>query len=511
MPTPRYKPLSAMDTSFLLMEDGNVHQHGMGTSIFELGPLKKPAGGIDFDLVKRFVASVLHLLPRYRQKLAWVPIQNRPVWIDDPDFNLDYHIRHTALPRPGHDGQLKQLAARIGAIQLDRARPLWEMWVVEGLQDDRFALISKTHHCMVDGVSGLDISQVLLSRTPDYEMREAPRYVPHAAPSGWDLLRAAVVDRARLPVHVVRGLQHFRRTTDNVRDELLVRARAFGELFTSSAQPAEATPLNGPLGPHRRYDWLDLSLGHVRAISKVFNCTVNDVILATVTGAVRDFLIAHRVHPEDLDLRAAVPVSTRGDAERGELGNRVSSWLVHLPVGEASVRRRVETIRKATEELKASRQVLAVEMMMGIAEWTPSVLLALGMRAAGGAANIYVTNMPGPQFPLYLLGAKLLKMYPQAPLLQNLGLCVAIISYNGNMFWGFHADYELVPDLRQFVDMIDTSFRALAGAAGVNLDRPATEVRALRADSGAGRPTPKLGRAVPRKASLRAKQRKSAV
>lgn len=487
-----YDRLSAQDFSFLVAETSTIHMHVAATQIFEAGPLRTADGGIDIDAVKRAIESVLHRLPRYRQRLEWIPIENHPVWVDDREFHLDYHIRHTSLPRPGSSEQLKRLSARIMAQELDRSRPLWETWVVEGLKGDRFALITKIHHCVIDGSAGVDLAQILLSPYPEYEVGEVARWVPRSVPSGWTLLRDSVWRYVGLPLQAVRGFRELRAHTENLSGELLVRARAITELLGWAVRPASETPLNGRLGPHRRLDWLPMRLAEFKAVSKALGCPVNDLVLATVTGAVRDFLMYRRVHPGEIDFRVSAPVSVRRDEERGRMGNRVSSWIVRLPIDEPDPRRRLEAIHAVTGELKASKQALGVEMMMALAEWTPNVLISLGARAASGPINMIVTNVPGPQFPLYMLGAKLLELYPQVPLLENTGLGVALFSYDGKLCWGFNADYDLLPDLRVFVGCIEASFHELARAAGVEIEpsreRGMAEVVGIRAAGKGARP-----------------------
>jgi WS/DGAT/MGAT family acyltransferase len=303
------------------------------------------------------------------------------------------------------------------------------------------------------------------------------------------MLRDSLVRRVRLPLEIIRGARTFRRETEDLKGELLLRARAIGDMIGYTAVPAQETPLNGPIGPHRRLDWLSMPLAHFKMLSKALDCTVNDVVLATVSGAVRDYMLSRRVHPEDIEFRASAPVSVRRPEERGRLGNRVSSWIVELPIGEANARKRLETVKKATKDLKTSQQALGVEMMMAVMEWTPTMLMSLGMRASGTATNMIVTNIPGPQQPLYLLGARLLSIYPVAPLLENTGLSIGLVSLAGKVCWGFNADYELVPDLRNFAKMIERSFQDLAHAAGVDLaaaprEITAREVLQLRSSNG---------------------------
>jgi len=475
-----YERLSAQDNSFLFLEQPNVYMHVAATAIYEAGPLATADGGIDIAKFKRGTEAVLHLIPRYRQKLKWIPYVKQPVWVDDPHFDLDYHIRHTALPRPGTDAQLKKLAARIMAQQLDRTKPLWEFWVVEGLSGGRFGLISKVHHCMVDGSSGVDLATVLMSLTPGYEEREAHQFVPRPEPSAGELLRDEVVRRAGMPLTAVRGFLNFRKQTEDLRAEIGKRMHALGELAGYAMSSATPTPLNGKLGPHRRFDWLAMELDEVKDVRRAYGCTVNDLVLATVAGAVRKYLHYRRVEADEVDFRVSAPVSVRRDDERGKMGNRVSSWIVRLPISEEDPEKRLESIHQVTDGLKKSQQALGVEMLMAAAEWAPAQLLSLGAQASSGPINMIVTNVPGPQVPLYMLGCRLLQMFPQVPLLDGTGLGVALFSYDGRIFWGFNADPGLVPDVREFVGMVRASFDELRDRAGV----PAPEADA--AGSGAG-------------------------
>jgi len=464
-----YERLSAQDNSFLLFETPKVHMHVSATQIYEVGPLATPDGGVDFEAIKRGVASLLHRIPRYRQRLHFIPFADHAVWVDDRHFEIDYHLRHTSLPRPGSDAQLKALSARVMAQPLDRARPLWEMWVVEGLDRGRFAVITKIHHCMIDGSSGVDLAHIQLSPTPETEMAEPQRYIPRPAPSRLTLWRDEVVRRATLPLQALRGFQAFAAQTDDLRHDVATRFRAVGHLLGWAVSPPSKTPLNGPIGPHRLFDWHRTPLRQVKAVRRALGCSVNDVVLTVVTGAVREFMLQRQVRPEGIDFRVSAPVSVRSEKEKGELGNRVSSWIVPLPIGLADPLEQLEQLNEITRELKESHEALGIEMMMAIADWTPSSLMSLGAQAVSGPINSIVTNVPGPQLPLYMQGARLLAMYPQVPLLQNIGLGIALMSYDGQMFWGFNADYNLVPDLADFVSLIDSSFARLAESAGVSL------------------------------------------
>lgn len=463
--------LSAQDNTFLLGETATNPMHVGATLIYEAGRLRTREGGIDVDSIRRSAEGLLHQIPRCRQKLRWSPLLRDPVWVDDRQFNLDYHIRHTSLPRPGSIEQLRQLSARIMEQQLDRARPLWELWVVEGLAGDRFAVISKVHHCMIDGMAGVDLATILLSTDPNAGISEPTRYVPRPGPSTAELLQHEVSHRVNLPFRALRDLQSLRSETDDVREELSARGRAVLRLL-GWLRPTSETPVNGDNSPHRRLDWLTTPLADVKQLRKAAGCSVNDVILTVVSGAIRDYLIHRNADPARIEFRASAPVSVRRDEDQGQLGNRVSSWIIRLPIEQSDPLKRFEAVHEVTRELKDSRQSLGVEMLMQVAEWTPPVLLSLGAQAASGPINTIVTNVPGPQIPLYMLGSKVVGMFPFVPLLQGMGLGIALFSYNGEMFWGFNADYDLVPDLAHFVRSVETSFVEFADALGVKIELP---------------------------------------
>jgi WS/DGAT/MGAT family acyltransferase len=476
-----YERLSAQDNSFLMMESPRTHMHVASTLIYEAGPLRTAEGGIDFERIKRATEGYLHRIPRYRQKLHFIPLEGGAVWVDDRHFSLDYHVRHAALPRPGSDAQLKKLASRIMAMPLDRARPLWETWIVEGLEGDRFAVITKIHHCMIDGSSGVDVAQIMMTTTPNRDIPEVPRYLPRPAPSNTELLRDELLRRASLPAKAIRGVREFVAQAEDVRQELRARLGILATML-GMASNADETPLNGVNGPHRSFDWLTVDLADMKAIRRGLECTINDVVLTVVTGAVRAYLQQRAVNPAQLEFRVSAPVSVRTEAERGALGNRVSSWILTLPIGEEDPRDQLRAIHETTQDLKDSRQALGVEMMMQVAEWTPSILLSLGSQAINGPINTIVTNVPGPQFPLYLQGAELQGIYPQVPLLGGLGLGVALMSYNGRVCWGFNADPDIVPYVADFTQLVVESLRRVADAAGVEL-----QSAALRSDA-AGEP-----------------------
>ncbi len=471
-----YDRLSAQDHAFLLLERPGLTMHVAATQVFELGPLATPLGGVDFERIRAHVGAVLHRIPRYRQKLAWIPLENRPVWVDDDAFDLSYHVRHTALPRPGAEAQLKRLTGRVTAQPLDRERPLWELWVVEGLAGQRFALISKIHHCMIDGMSGVDLSQILQS--PDRnatEIPEAPRFHPRPAPSARELLVDAARWRLGTPLRALRSLRALRDESSSLREEIETRLRALRVLYGENAERVSPTPVNGENGPHRACDWWRLPLAEVKELRRALGATLNDVVLTLATGAFRDYLRRRGADPNRLDFRIQAPVSMRGDDERGTLGNRISAWTVRLPIDVDDPREQLARILETTRRLKESRQALAVETMMSVMEAVPSRLFSLAARAMQGTVNSIVTNVPGPQFPLYLLGAELRALYPQVPLLAGVGIGIALISYNGSLCWGINADTARVSDVGEFTRALRAATERLAAVAHVKLSPPSAD------------------------------------
>ncbi len=466
-----YDRLSAMDNTFLLSETPTTPMHVSAIQVFEPGPLRTAGGGIDIDRIRAAYASALHRIPRYRQKLIWIPIEDRPVWVDDSDFHLDYHVRHVSLPRPGTEEALRRVASRIIAGHLDRHRPLWEMWVVEGLEHERFAIISKTHHCMLDGSAGVELTHTLLSPSPETDVPPAVPWTPRPVPTPAELLRDEAWRYASLPFRALRSLRNYQGEVKDVAHEVQTRVQALRDFFGTATSPSSDTPINGPLSQNRRFDWLATSLADVKAVRRQLSCTVNDVVLATVTGACRSYLLERGVALDELVFRASVPVSLRAEDDHSRAGNRVSSWFLDLPVAEPDPLAQVHAIRQETARLKESRQAMGMEMLMAAAELAPSGMLALGTGFASDPVNLIVTNIPGPQVPLYMLGSRMLAMIPEVPLLQDIGLGIALMSYDGGIFWGFTGDYDLIPDLDRFVTLVERSFAELAEAAGVEIAR----------------------------------------
>jgi diacylglycerol O-acyltransferase len=498
MPRYAYERLTALDNSFLLLEKPNSYMHVASTFIFDVGPLRRPEGGVDMEAVRSATEGLLPRIPRYRQKLKYIPLERHPVWVDDDRFNLDYHLRHTALPKPGSIAQLKALSARIMQQHLDRSRPLWEMWIVEGLEGDRFALISKVHHCMIDGVSGVDLMNAQLKTTPDREIPDLLPYFPRPAPSGLELLRHELLRRAALPLSAFRDVRDFVREAEDARVEIAVRLRALAETLGTTLRRASDTPLNRPIGPHRRFDWMSMEVAEIKDVRRGLGGSLNDVVLTVVTGAVRRFLERRGVSPRGLDFRVMAPVSVRSEGQRGQLGNRVSAWMIDLPVSLPDPRQQLERIAARTRELKESKQAVGADVLTAAADWTPSTLLALGARNATRLLpfNMVVTNVPGPQVPMYLLGARMTEAYPHVPLTDRLGLGIALLSYDGRIGWGFNADYDVVPDLASFVGDVKASFHELREAAApivLRGEAAAAKPAAPRAPKANGRARPDAG------------------
>jgi WS/DGAT/MGAT family acyltransferase len=382
MPDPSYHRLTMLDNSFLAMEGSSTHMHVASAILFDAGPVTRPEGGIDADRILEYVRSRLHLIPRYRQRLARIPVEGHPVWVDDDHFNIHYHVRHTSLPYPGSERQLKRMAARIMSQQLDRAKPLWEMWVVEGLDHGkRFALIGKTHHCMIDGISGADLISVLLQLSPEKDFDEAAAWTPRPAPGRLELLRDAITRRVVAPFSILRACR-----TPALAGGALAGIRenvaALGETLSAQWRPAPRTPLNRPIGPHRRFDWLAMDIADLKEVKDRLGGSLNDVVLATVAGALGRFLARRGVDVDRLEVRAFVPVSVRSASERGRLGNRVAAWMVPLPIAERDPWKRLARVSETTARLKRSRQALGAEFLSAVSERSGSTLLSLALQLA---------------------------------------------------------------------------------------------------------------------------------
>lgn len=469
--------LSATDTSFLLQEDRGAQMHIGGVSVFE-GPAP------EHEELREHISERLGLVPRFRQKLASAPVAlTRPWWVDDPEFNLDYHLRRTALPAPGDGEQLKALVSRIFSQRLDRGKPLWEMWIAEGLEGNRFALIIKTHHALVDGISGVDLASVIMDTAPE-PVPVAGAVVPferHPAPSRAELLVRTAAETVRtqmsLAQYAAGTLLYPQRVTRTVGKVASAVASTGWELLT----PAPSVPLNGPVGPHRRYDFRDLGFEEIHQIKQGYEATINDVVLALATGALRRWLIARGVQTDGLELRALVPVNLRSDQERGLLGNRVALLRAALPVYAEEPQQQLLLVRDQMRELKRSRQLMAAQTIVGMSDFAPPTLLAQASRLNFSTRlfNLIITNVPGPQIPLYLLGRQLQTIGPIAFLPRSHALSIAVFSYKGLMTFGLLGDYDRMYDLELVGDGIEESLSKLRQAPSPKVDghRPRVPVR----------------------------------
>ncbi len=455
--------LTSTDASFLHQEGSASHMHIGAVMLFE-GPPPKFADYLDH------VRGRLHLVPRYRQKLATPPLETgRPLWIDDATFNLEYHVRHAALPSPGTEEQLLQLTARVASQQLDRSRPLWESWLVEGLADDRFALIFKTHHSLVDGVSGVDLATVLFDLNPEPEplVADLEPWTPRIEPSAAELilagLKGVVTMSAEMLARAISAATKPATSFGVMRDA----AEGIGEIVWAGLNPAPETPLNVEIGPHRRYSVVRQELSEYKEVKDALGGTVNDVVLTVVSGALARWLRSRGIRTEGLEMRALVPVSVRTKDERGSLGNRLTVMRGPLPVYIRDPVARLRFVRQAMNGLKDSKQAVGAATLAAVNNLAPPTLLAQASRLNFSTRlfNLLVTNIPGPQLPLYVLGRQLEDLFPIAFLPSNHALAIAIMSYDGGIDYGLLGDYDALPDIDVIADGIRDTLDELLEAA----------------------------------------------
>jgi diacylglycerol O-acyltransferase / wax synthase len=433
--------MSPQDASFLHIEGPNTPMHIGGVSIFE-GPPPP------FDRLEEMVASKLDAVPRYRQKVRFVPLAlGRPVWVDDPYFNLGYHLRHSALPAPGTEEVLRRTAARIFAQHLDRRRPLWEIWMLEGVSENRWALLSKVHHSMVDGVSSTDLMTVMFG---DSSPPPGQGWQPAPEPTGAELVLRSLTRQAVNPAEQLRVLRSAARRPRTSLEQAQALVRGIGSA-AGLLRPLGSSSLTGSIGPHRTWSTAYVHLTDVKAIRTALGGTVNDVVLTIVTGGLRDLLQTRGENVEGRGVRALVPVSVRAPGERGVYNNQVSAMLPTLPVGTEDPVKRLQSVRAQMDRLKQSGQAVAGEVLTSLSGFAPPLLLALGGRLAARSPNLGVqtgvTNVPGPQQPLQTLGRRLLESFPFVPLIGNVRISIAIFSYNGGLYFGVTADYDSSSDI----------------------------------------------------------------
>ena len=441
--------MSPVDSSFLHVENDTTPMHIGAVSIF--GGPPPP-----FDDLRAMVASKLGLVPRYRQKVRSVPLAvGPPVWVDDPHFSLDYHLRHTAIPKPGGDEQLRQMAARIFSQHLDRDKPLWELWAVEGLQGKRWALLSKVHHCMVDGVAATDLMSVMFS--DDSGGIDSGEWSPAPEPTPAEVLVRTLARR----ISPAGQLESLRRMAGAPRETL----RTIAEMARATAaaspkmRPVAASSLTGPIGPHRRWSWADARLSDVKTIRSELGGTVNDVVLTLITNGFRELLDERGEHvPEDRVVCTMVPVSVRTKGEKGVYDNRVSAVFASLPVGLTDPVQRLHSIRAEMDGIKESKQAVAGVVLTSMSGFAPPLLLALGSRLVTLSPRLNMhtatTNVPGPQQPVQTLGRQMLQSFPFVPVVGSIRIVVAIFSYNGGLYFGVTGDYDGAPDIDALTDGI---------------------------------------------------------
>jgi diacylglycerol O-acyltransferase / wax synthase len=457
----RFERLKVLDELFLHLEGPDTHMHVGAVAVLQGPP---PA----HEELLEMVASRLHLVPRFRQKLALIPFgAGRPVWVDDAHFTIEYHVRHSALPPPGSDEELRRLVARIMSQQLDRSKPLWEIWFAEGLTGNRFALISKAHHCIVDGVAGVDLMSVIFDVGPEPVRVEAETWTPRPEPAPDELLRDALAELMTSPAEIARSVQSVMMDPGALPNKLVAAGRALSA-FVGESFSAPPSSLNRPVGPHRRFETVLADLAELKAVKNALGGTVNDVVLTAVAAGLRTLLEGRGESVDGLELRVMVPVSLRPDGERGALGNRVAAMWAALPIHEADPVARYELVRAAMRNLKSSGQTVGAQLLTKLGEYAPPTVLAQAARliARQRAFNVVVTNVPGPQFPLYTLGREMLEVYPVVPLSNNTSLGIALFSYNGAVCFGLLGDYDVASDLAVLAGGLEKSIAELRHAAG---------------------------------------------
>jgi diacylglycerol O-acyltransferase / wax synthase len=472
--------LSGLDTSFLHLERSGAHMHVASVSIFE-------GEAPTHQEFRDHIASRLHLVPRFRQKLRFVPLgQSRPVWVDDPHLNIDYHVRQTALPAPGSDEQLRNLAARVFSQQLDRSKPLWELWLVEGLTDERFAIVGKSHHALVDGVSGVDITTVLFDLDAEPQGAEkAPPWLAAPEPTDAQLLTEALKERMTSPKEIYRGVRAAFRGPRQVLEGLGATSK-----MVAAGVSAPSSVFNVEIGPHRRFQMVQANLDDLKRVKDAHGGTVNDVILSIVAGGIGKYMRARGHDTDGLELRAMVPVSVRADEEHGALGNRISAMFAPLPVWCEDPVERLHVVTREMGDLKSSGQAVGAEILTKLTDFAPGTIAtqAARLQPAQRFFNLVVTNVPGPQFPLYVLGRRMESFFPMVPLARRQALCVGIMSYNGQVNIGLVGDYDAMADLDSFAldleattqEVIKTAPKA---AAKTGTKKKATKKKAKAAAS----------------------------
>jgi WS/DGAT/MGAT family acyltransferase len=470
--------LSGLDSSFLHMERAGAHMHVASVILFEGAPPSH-------EEFRDHIEARLHLVPRFRQKLRFIPFhQGRPVWVDDPHLNLDYHVRQTALPAPGSEEQLRNLAARIFSQQLDRTKPLWELWLVEGLEGDRFAIVGKSHHALVDGISGVDITTVLFDAEPEPAAPPVrpPKWAPRPEPTDFKLLTEALQERLTSPREMVRGVRAALRGPRQVLEGISAAGKV---LEVGMAAPS--TPFNVEIGPHRRIAFVRADLDDLKRVKNEHGGTVNDVVLSVVAGALGGYLRARGYDTDGLEVRAMVPVSVRAEEERGALGNRISAMMAPLPVWCEDPVERLRIVTETMGDLKGSGQAVGAEILTRMTDFAPPTIAsqAARLQPAQRFFNLVVTNVPGPQFPLYVLGRRMESIFPLVPLARRQALCIGIMSYDGQIDFGLIGDYDAMADLDSFGLDLEAAIEATVATAPSKRRKAPQRATRARAENGA--------------------------
>jgi diacylglycerol O-acyltransferase / wax synthase len=459
--------LTGMDATFLYLETRTSHMHVGGVLV--LDPSTAPGGQLTYARMLDYLEERLHLAPHLRRRLQWVPFNlDHPLWIEDPDFDLGFHVRRAALPSPGGIAELAEFAGDVMSRPLDRGRPLWELHVIEGLEGGRLAVMTKTHHAAIDGVSGAQLLAALLQLAPDQEAPPPERpWAPERPRSDARLLAEAGLRLAATPLQVLR-------TGGKALSSLpaLVRLQR-GQKAPPAPFAAPMTVLNGAIGPRRKVVLAELSLDTVKDVKNCLGGTVNDVVLAAVAGTLRGFLLG-RGEAADQPLVAMVPISVRPPGREDDLGNHVSAMLVSLPVDEPDAVARLEAVRTSTSEAKEQHGALGATTIQELAEVTPAAAAALAARLYTGTHaadrhrpiwNLVVSNVPGPRFPLYTAGARLEAMYPLGPCHEMVGLNVTLFSYQDTVYVGVNTDIEMLPDAEEIARGLQDAVAELEKAA----------------------------------------------
>ena len=458
--------LGPQDASFLYLETPSVHQHVGGLAI--LDPSTRPDGTLRLEDVEEVIGSRLHLAPRFRQRVVFPPMSTaRPVWVDDGNFDIDFHMRRAALPSPGGRKELVDYVQRVISRPLDRTKPLWETYLIEGMEGGMVALLTKVHHAMVDGLAAIDLASAVFDVTPEPQILTPPPWTHEAEPSRLDLLRDALQEQLRNPVRsAVETAQRALAAPSRLARQVVTTVQGVSDVLGKGIAPP--SPFNQRVGPNRRFAMMEAPVSSFKDVKRALGGTVNDVVLATVAGSLHRLLRYRREPTRGRFLRAMVPVSVRSRDQKDALGNRVSSWLVDLPVGPMGAKRRLSLIRKITQELKESKQAVGAEFLMNIGTWAPPTIhgMAARLAARGRFINLVVSNVPGPQIPLYIAGARLMASYPIMPIAENMGLSVACTSLAGTMAFGLTADWDTLPDIEYLAAAMDESLSELLKASG---------------------------------------------